>query len=83
KVKMVLLYMDGVGINLPNFLDAVSRGDQACTLDAKIRFERSALLNSVELSEILRRWWKPPRQQKSKKARPKGAKSAMQNFASG
>ncbi|KAJ7938842.1 hypothetical protein B0H13DRAFT_1496236, partial [Mycena leptocephala] len=80
-VKMILALMDGIGINVPIFLDALSWGDAACTLDAKIRYERSALLNSTELPNILQRWWKPPRRPGSKKARPKGATAAMQNFA--
>ncbi|KAJ7222322.1 hypothetical protein GGX14DRAFT_326506, partial [Mycena pura] len=81
KVKMVLLYMDGVGLDLPILLDAISWGDPACTQDAKIRYERSALLNSAELPGILRRWWKPPRPRGSHRVRPKGAKAAMQDFA--
>ncbi|KAJ6582640.1 hypothetical protein DFH09DRAFT_1439496 [Mycena vulgaris] len=81
KVKMDLVYMDAVGINLPILLDTMSWGDPACTQDAKIRYERSALLNSVELPGILRRWWKPPRPHGSHRVRPKGAKAAMQDFA--
>ncbi|KAJ7745180.1 hypothetical protein DFH07DRAFT_749051 [Mycena maculata] len=81
KIKAVLIVMDGFGINLPIFLDGLSWGDPDCTLDAKIRYERSALLNSKELPGILYRWWKPPRRDRSKKGRPKGAKAVMQDFA--
>ncbi|KAJ7260768.1 hypothetical protein C8J57DRAFT_1072247 [Mycena rebaudengoi] len=81
KVKAVLFVMDGMGINLPIFLDALSWGDTKCTLDPKIRFHRTSLLNSIELPLILSRWLRPPRPPKSKKARPKGAKNVMQDFA--
>ncbi|KAJ7456332.1 hypothetical protein B0H11DRAFT_2160949 [Mycena galericulata] len=81
KVKMVLVLMDGIGINVPIFLDGLSWGDAQCTLDAKIRYERSALLNSEELPGILHRWWKPPRSARSNKSRPKGARAIMQDFA--
>ncbi|KAJ7670870.1 hypothetical protein DFH06DRAFT_1370098 [Mycena polygramma] len=81
KVKKTLVFMDGLGLNLPILLDAISWGDAACTLDAKIRYERAGLLNSTELPSILHRWWKPPRSASNKKKRPKGAKAAMQDFA--
>ncbi|KAK7043415.1 hypothetical protein R3P38DRAFT_3440329 [Favolaschia claudopus] len=81
KVTKVLALMDGLGINLPIFLDALSWGDLECTSNAKIRYARSALLNSIELPAILRRWWRPPRPTTSKKARPKGAKPVMESFA--
>ncbi|KAJ7905795.1 hypothetical protein B0H14DRAFT_3103084 [Mycena olivaceomarginata] len=69
KIKATLTVMDGLGINLPILLDGLSWGDPGCNLDAKIRYERSALLNSTELPGILHRW------------RPKGAKDIMQDFA--
>ncbi|KAJ7240932.1 hypothetical protein C8J57DRAFT_1527264 [Mycena rebaudengoi] len=81
KVKVVLFVMDGIGINLPIFLDALSWGDTNCTLDPKIRFHRTSLLNSIELPLILSRWLRPPRPPKSKKVRPKGAKNVLQDFA--
>ncbi|KAG5645939.1 hypothetical protein DXG03_004729 [Asterophora parasitica] len=49
KVAYVLCVMDSVGINLPIFLDALSWGDKGCILDGKIRYERTALMTSVEL----------------------------------
>ena len=45
-IKHVLVVMDGMGINLPIFLDALSWGDPECILDAKIRYAKSALMNS-------------------------------------
>ncbi|KAJ6448999.1 hypothetical protein C8R45DRAFT_849982 [Mycena sanguinolenta] len=81
KVKATLTVMDGLGINLPIFLDALSWGDPDCTQVAKIRYERSVLLNSIELPGILRRWWKPPRAASGKRKRPKGGRNAMQTFA--
>ena len=81
-IRHILTTMDGLGINLPIFLDALSWGDPECIQDAKIRYSRSALMNSKELTGILRRWWKPPRSSGSKKRRSRGAGPVMQNFAS-
>ncbi|KAJ7207826.1 hypothetical protein GGX14DRAFT_299840, partial [Mycena pura] len=81
KILQILIFMEGHDISLANLLDGISWGDTDCTLNAKIRSARTALLNSEELPGVLRRWWKPPRPPKSKKARPKGGKVVMQNFA--
>jgi hypothetical protein len=62
-------------------LDGISWGDEECTQNAKIRVDRTQLLNSAELPGILQRWWKPPRSRSGKKKRPKGARAVMQNFA--
>lgn len=80
-VLRILTFMDGHNMTLADFLDAISWGDPHCTLNAKIRNERTILLNSPELPGILRRWWKPPRPRKGKKARPKRARDVMQKFA--
>lgn len=80
-IRSVLIFMDGLGINLPIFLDGLSWGDADCIQDAKIRYERSALMNSSELPGILRRWWKPPRSTGSKKKRPRGAAQVMEKFS--
>lgn len=82
KIEAVLSTMDTLGINLPIFLDALSWGDPACTKHPKIRYARTALMTSVELPDILRRWWKPPRSSSSHKSRVKGGREAMENFAS-
>jgi hypothetical protein len=81
-IRHILTVMDGLGINLPIFLDALSWGYPECIQDAKIWYSRSALMNSKELPGILWRWWKPPRTSGSKKRRPRGAGPVMQNFAS-
>jgi hypothetical protein len=80
-IKPVLLLMDWQGINLPILLDAVSWGDADCIQDPKIRYSRSALMNSRELPEILWHWWKPPWATGSRKKRPKGATQVMESFA--
>ncbi|KAF8064098.1 hypothetical protein FPV67DRAFT_1420267 [Lyophyllum atratum] len=81
KVTQTLHFMDSVGINLPIFLDALSWGDESCTQEGKVRYERAALMNSQELPGILRRWLKPPRTPGSKKKHPRGAAPTMKAFA--
>src|SRR5258705_337635 len=73
--------MDQQGINLPILLDAISWGDADCIQDTKIRYERSALMNSRELPVILHCWWKPPWSTGSKKKRPRGVAWVMESFA--
>ncbi|OAX34726.1 hypothetical protein K503DRAFT_645542, partial [Rhizopogon vinicolor AM-OR11-026] len=58
KVEYILRCMDDVGLNLPIFLDLVSWGNPDCITNAKIRYERTALMVSEELPSILRRWHK-------------------------
>ena len=41
-IRHVLVVMDGMSINLPIFLDALSWGDPECIQDAKIQYARSA-----------------------------------------
>ncbi|KAJ7082067.1 hypothetical protein B0H15DRAFT_952744 [Mycena belliarum] len=81
KIFKILTFMDGHDVSLAELLDAISWGDEDCTLNGYIRNHRTMLLNSAELPEILQRWWKPPRPRKGKKARPKGARVPMQRFA--
>jgi|SRR6266481_72265 len=76
-IQHILTIMDGLGINLPIFLDALSWGDPECIQDAKIRYSRSALMNGKELPGILQCWWKPPRSSGSKKRWPRGARPVM------
>ncbi|KAI6140218.1 hypothetical protein BKA82DRAFT_4331999 [Pisolithus tinctorius] len=61
KVLTVLPCMDSVGLNLPLFLDFLSWGDQECIVNAKIRYECTALMVSKELPGILECWRSPPR----------------------
>lgn len=81
KVRQVLEFMDQQSIKLVDFLDALSWGSRACTLDPKIRSERTTFLHSPQLIQILQRWAKPPRPPKSKKRRPEGASTALKEFA--
>ncbi|KAJ7094820.1 hypothetical protein C8R44DRAFT_585134, partial [Mycena epipterygia] len=53
KILHILTFMDGQNITLVNLLDAISWGDADCTLNAKIRNDRTALLKSPELPGIL------------------------------
>jgi len=76
KVKYVLQAMKTVGLDVPIFLDALSWGTEECTRDGEIRYQRSALLQSKELSGILLHWWKAPKQSRVKAAAP-----AMEAFA--
>ncbi|KII86509.1 hypothetical protein PLICRDRAFT_114722 [Plicaturopsis crispa FD-325 SS-3] len=87
KVARVLYTLDVLGLDLPIFLDALSWGGDenygsGTPSEARsIQYARSSLLHSKELPGILERWWKPPRSKKSKRSRPKGAKTSMEAFA--
>jgi len=81
KVRAVLERMEAVGLDLPIFLDLLSWGDDSCIQDAKIRYQRTALMFSEELPSILRRWRKPPRPKSSHDPRPRGARTTMESFA--
>ncbi|KAF8431619.1 hypothetical protein L210DRAFT_3415728 [Boletus edulis BED1] len=81
KVLAVLSCMDRVGLNLPLFLDFLSWGDRECIVNAKIRYERTALMVSKELPDILERWRSPPRVSGGRNIRSKGARPAMEGFA--
>lgn len=48
------------GLTLPWFLGLVLYGDDECTSDPKVKFERAGLLNSVEFRESMLRCAKPP-----------------------
>lgn len=80
-VKKILAVITGLGFTVSTFLDALSWGDRDCTIDPIIRRARRDLFESPQLPMILRRWHKPPRPPKSKKARPQGARAAMEKFA--
>ncbi len=80
KTNQVLAFLDSINFKCADFLDGLSWGDRACVLNAKIRVERTVLLQSPMLPTILQRWGKPPRPQGSRKRRPQGASSAIKNF---
>lgn len=67
-------------MDLPIFLDYLTWGTDRCTKDGKIKYQRTTLLQSVELPDILRRWNKPPRSSDSMK-RPAGATWLTEAFA--
>ncbi|KAK7007604.1 hypothetical protein R3P38DRAFT_2644943 [Favolaschia claudopus] len=81
KIFKILAVIQGNGLTVAEFLDALSWGDRECTLDATVRAARTALCNSPLLPGILRRWHRPPRPPNSRKARPQGARSVMEHFA--
>lgn len=81
KVLTVLSCMDSVGLNLPLFLDLLSWGDQDCVENAKIRYERTALMVSEELPGILERWRSPPWATGSTDVQAKAAQLVMEEFA--
>ena len=81
KTMQTLMFLDSINFKTADFLDGLSWGDQRCTHDAKVRIERSVLLRSPTLPVILKRWAKPPRPPGSKKKRPKGAQTVMDDFA--
>lgn len=80
KTSQVLAFLDSINFKCADFLDGLSWGDRACVLNAKIRVERTVLLQSPILPEVLRRWAKPPRPHGSSKRRPQGASAVVKGF---
>ncbi|KAA1473667.1 hypothetical protein DENSPDRAFT_780361, partial [Dentipellis sp. KUC8613] len=60
KITKVLACMAEEGLDVVLFLEYLSWGDKDCISDRRLVYERTALLSSVELPMILRRWWSPP-----------------------
>ena len=82
KVKRVISYMQGEGLNLPLFLDAVFYGDLGCHNDAVVRYQRTALMVSDELPVLLDRWYQPPsRSEGHQGQRPLAARKVLISFA--
>lgn len=81
KVLKVLDTMSQEGLDLPLFLDALSWGDAECITNGKVRYARTALLGSVQLPRILKRWHNPPRDKQNKGQRAAGAHQALESFA--
>ncbi|KAI0371405.1 hypothetical protein BV20DRAFT_942425 [Pilatotrama ljubarskyi] len=83
RVVKILRYMESLDMNLPIFLDALSWGDDACIANPKVQYERTALMVSEELPQILARWHKVPRASTSRHhhVRPNGARKALEDFA--
>ncbi|KAF9641836.1 hypothetical protein BDM02DRAFT_3201110 [Thelephora ganbajun] len=55
-VLVVLRCIDEVGLDLLIFLDTVSWGCGTVTGDSTAKYQRSLLMNSVELPQIVDRW---------------------------
>lgn len=82
KIRAILFFMEGQGINLPIFLDALSWGDPACSSDPKIKYARTSLMVSIELPGILSRWYNPPQRTNHRRGkRPAGARASLLDFA--
>jgi hypothetical protein len=56
RVSAVLKRIDDVGLDLPIFLDTLSWGCDAIAGDSATRYQRSLLMKSVELPQIIDRW---------------------------
>ena len=65
RVRQVLDFMKSVDINLPIFLWAISWNIPELISDPKVSAERTALMISDELPEILAHWRQPPRKHNS------------------
>lgn len=66
---------------MAEFLDAYSWGNPGCVTDDQIRQSRTRFLQSRLFPVLLKRWRRPPRQRKSKKKRPSGARAPLDAFA--
>jgi hypothetical protein len=60
RVKKVLVCMDGLGLDLPILLGALSWGSELLTSDHSAKYHRGVLMNSLELLEIVKQWCKKP-----------------------
>lgn len=65
RVRAVLEYIDNIGLDLPILLDAVCWGNDHLAAHGKAKYERSALMHSIELPRILERWEKKSSKAKS------------------
>jgi hypothetical protein len=82
KLRNIINCISSNELDVPLFLDALSWGSPDCHSDRKIQYARTSLLASVELPQILQRWFKPPRHGTDWKGkRPAGARQTMCNFA--
>ena len=80
KIRGILAHILRAGLTLGSFLHAVSWGDAGCVRDPQIRAARTTLMNSPELPVILKNWWMPPHTSASRKSRPQGAHSVLEEF---
>ncbi|KAI0702135.1 hypothetical protein C8Q76DRAFT_633001 [Earliella scabrosa] len=78
-VHAVLGYMRDKKIDLPLLLWAMSYNVSELVPDETVKFERVALLSSLELPGLLKSWHKPPRSH-GRGIRTKGAAAAVDDF---
>ncbi|KAI9067173.1 hypothetical protein FKP32DRAFT_1564214 [Trametes sanguinea] len=69
-------------VSFASFMDALFWGDEDCWLHPVIYNTRARFLQSEKFSELLWRWYSPPRSKRSKKSRSLGARNALEAFAS-
>jgi hypothetical protein len=72
--------MDGLRINLPILLWAISWNVEDLILDPYVKFNRTALMLSEELPTILSHWFKPPRSH-NQGIRTKAAQAILTDWA--
>ncbi|KDQ49210.1 hypothetical protein JAAARDRAFT_716162 [Jaapia argillacea MUCL 33604] len=77
KVRKILALIEAEGLNLTIFLDAIFWGNPHCVDDPQVRYARTALLVSSQLSDILHRMWQPPLSSRSHHSRAKGARETI------
>ena len=58
RVRSVLDRIETVGLDLSIFLDAVCWGNEHLIVDGRAKYQRSTLMHSCELPQILERWEK-------------------------
>ncbi|KAI0756508.1 hypothetical protein C8Q80DRAFT_1051872, partial [Daedaleopsis nitida] len=79
-VRAVLACMEEHKIDLPLLLWAISYNEPELVDDHCVRFARTALLSSEEMSGLLKVWARPPRKH-GQGTRSKGASTALDVFA--
>ncbi|KAH9902527.1 hypothetical protein C8Q73DRAFT_741902 [Cubamyces lactineus] len=60
RVVAVLESIRHQGLNLELFFDALFWGDNECTTDTTIQYERKVFMRSPTLLRVLSHWWDPP-----------------------
>ena len=80
RVIQVLRYMEGLWINLPILLWAISWNVEDLISDPYVKFTRITLTVSKELPTILSHWFKPPRSH-NQGIRTKGAQEILTGWA--
>ncbi|KAI5823219.1 hypothetical protein K523DRAFT_344625 [Schizophyllum commune Tattone D] len=79
RVRRTLQGIQAAGLSLPELLDAVTWGDQACRRDPIVSGACRSLMQSDLLPLMLQRWAKPPSTAKGR--RPEGRSAAVKEAA--